>query len=84
MKITELSLATLNYIKDNGGKVAVDALATGLGRTVRSVNASVTDLSNKKLVVREKEAGTGEDAKEITYAVITDAGVTFVPETAAE
>lgn len=80
MKITELSLATLNYIKDNGGKVTIDAIATGMNRAPRSVNASVTDLSKKGLVVREKEAGKGEDAKDVTYAVVTDEGVTFTPD----
>lgn len=79
MKLTELSNATLEAIKANDGKISIDALATTLGRTTRSVNASVTDLTKKGLVVREKVAGTGEDAKDITYAVVTDAGVTFVP-----
>ena len=31
------------------------------------------------LAVREKEAGEGEDAKEITYVVLTDEGKEFVP-----
>jgi hypothetical protein len=45
------------------------------------VNANVTDLCSEKkgLCVREKVAGEGEDAKPITYVVLTEAGQAFVP-----
>lgn len=79
MKLTEKSSEVFNYIKDNGGRVSIDELVEALGRAPRSINANVTDLKNKELVVREKEAGEGEDAKEITYAVLTEAGKEFVP-----
>lgn len=79
MKLTEKSQSVFDYIKANGGKVTIDELCTALDRTARSVNANVTDLSKKGLVTREKVAGEGEDAKEITYAVITEEGKTFVP-----
>ena len=78
MKLTEKSQSVFDYIKANGGKVTIDELCTALDRTARSVNANVTDLSKKGLVTREKVAGEGEDAKEITYAVITEEGKTFV------
>ena len=84
MKLTEKSQEVFDYIKANGGKVSIDELATALGRTTRSVGANVTDLSKKALVVREKVAGEGEDAKEITYAVLTEDGKTFVPSEDAE
>lgn len=79
MKLTEKSQSVFDYIKANGGKVTIDELCTALDRAARSVNANVTDLSKKGLVTREKVAGEGEDAKEITYAVITEEGKTFVP-----
>ena len=79
MKLTEKSQSVFDYIKANGGKVSIDELCTALDRTARSVNANVTDLSKKGLVTRDQDAGEGEDAKEITYAVITEEGKTFVP-----
>ena len=81
IKLTEKSLEVFNYIKDNGGRVSVEDLANGLNRTPRSVNANVTDLCSEKkgLAMREKVKGEGEDAKDITYVVLTEAGMTFVP-----
>ena len=81
MKLTEKSMEVYNYIKDNGGRVSIEELAAGLNRTPRSVNANVTDLCSEKkgLCVREKVAGEGEDAKPITYVVLTEAGQAFVP-----
>ena len=81
MKLTEKSMEVYNYIKDNGGRVSVEELAAGLGRTTRSVNAKVTDLCSEKkgLAMREKVTPEGEDAKPITYVVLTAAGKTFTP-----
>ena len=79
MKLTEKSQGVFDYIKANGGKVSIDELATALDRTARSVGANVTDLSKKGLVIREKVAAEDEDAKDITYAVLTPAGAEFVP-----
>ena len=81
MKLTEKSMEVYNYIKENGGRVSIEELAAGLNRTTRSVNANVTDLCSEKkgLCVREKVAGEGEDAKPITYVVLTEAGQAFVP-----
>jgi predicted transcriptional regulator len=84
MKLTEKSAQVFDYIKNNGGKVSIDELATALERTSRSISANVTDLTKKGLVAREKVAGEGEDAKDITYAVITPAGAEFVPTEDAE
>ena len=39
----------------------------------------VTDLAKKELAIRDKVKGEGEDAKDITYVVLTDAGLAFVP-----
>ena len=68
-----------NYIKENGGRVSIEELAAGLNRTARSVNANVTDLAKKELAIRDKVKGEGEDAKDITYVSLTDAGMAFVP-----
>ena len=81
MKLTEKSMEVYNYIKENGGRVSIEEMAAGLNRTPRSVNANVTDLCSEKkgLCVREKVAGEGEDAKPITYVVLTEAGKAFTP-----
>ena len=84
MKLTEKSTQVLDYVKANGGKVSIDELATALDRTARSINANVTDLTKKEFAVREKVAGEGEDAKDITYVVLTDAGMNYVPTEDAE
>lgn len=84
MKLTEKSQAVFNYIKENGGKVSVDELCTALDRTSRSISANINDLVKKELVVREKVAATNEDEKDITYAVLTEEGKTFVPSEDAE
>ncbi len=82
VKLTEKSLEVLNYVRDHGGRVAMTDLAEGLERTVRSVNANVTDLCSEKkgLAMREKVTTTvdGED-KEISYVVLTDDGMAYQP-----
>ena len=84
MKLTEKSLNVFNYVKEKGGRGTIDAICEGLGLAARSINANVTDLSKKGLVIRDKVAGEGEDAKDITYVVLTDEGAAFVPATDAE
>ena len=84
IKLTEKSLNVFNYVKEIGGRVTIEAICEGLGLAARSINANVTDLSKKGLVIRDKVAGEGEDAKDITYVVLTDDGVAFVPATDAE
>ena len=79
MKLTEKSNEVYSYVKENGGRVSIDELCKVLGRGSRSVGANVTDLFKKGLVVRDKIAGEGEDAKDITYVVLTEEGKTFVP-----
>jgi len=79
IKLTEKSAAVFNYVKENGGRVSVDELCTALDKAPRSINANITDLVKKGFVVREKVAGEGEDAKDITYVVMTDAGNAYTP-----
>lgn len=83
MKLTDKSQEVLNYVKDNGGKIAISELAVALNRTERSVGANVTDLKKKELAFREKVAVEGEE-KPVTYVVLTDAGMNFVPSEDAE
>lgn len=78
MKLTEMSSAVFNYVKENGGRVSIEELCTALGRTARSVGANVTDLAKKELVVRDKVTVEGQE-KPVTYVQITEAGKTFVP-----
>jgi uncharacterized membrane protein len=84
MKLTEKSLNVFNYVKENGGRVSIEAICEALGLPARSINANVTDLVKKSLVIRDKVAGEGEDAKEVTFVVLTDEGAAFVPATDAE
>ena len=78
MKLTEKSQTIFEYLKANGGRVSIEELANATGRSARSVGANVLDLQKKKLVVREKEEVEGAE-KPVAYAILTDAGKTFVP-----
>lgn len=84
MKLTEKTNEIYQYVKANGGRVSVDELCNATGRSARSVGANVNDLVCKKgLAVREKEEVEGSD-KPITYVVLTEAGMNFVPGEDAE
>lgn len=83
MKLTEKSQIVFEYLKNNGGKVSIEELANATGRSARSIGANVLDLTKKGLVVREKEEVEGAE-KPVAYAVLTDAGKTFVPSDDAE
>ena len=78
MKLTEKSNEVFEYVKANGGKVSIPELASALDRSERSVGANVTDLTKKELAVREKVEVEGAE-KPVTYVVLTDAGMSFVP-----
>lgn len=78
MKLTEKSNEVFEYVKNNGGRVSIPELASALDRSERSVGANVTDLTKKELAVREKVEVEGAD-KPVTYVVLTDAGMSFVP-----
>lgn len=83
MKLTEKSQIVFEYLKNNGGKVSIEELANATGRSARSIGANVLDLTKKGLVVREKEEVEGAE-KPVAYAILTDAGKTFVPFDDAE
>ena len=83
MQLTAKSNEVFEYLKNNGGKVSIDELANATGRSARSIGANVLDLTKKGLVVREKEEVEGAE-KPVAYAILTDAGKTFVPSDDAE
>lgn len=83
MQLTTKSNEVFEYLKNNGGKVSINELANATGRSARSVGANVLDLTKKGLVVREKEEVEGAE-KPVAYAILTDAGKTFVPSDDAE
>ena len=83
MKLTENGLAVFNFVKENG-KVSIDEIATGLGKSVRSVNGTVTALGTKGphakgLVERIKEDVEGEE-KPVTFVALTEKGEAFDPD----
>ena len=78
MKLTPMSTEVFNYIKENGGRVSIDELCAAIGRSSKSVGANVTDLNKKSLVVREKEEN--DDGSVTTYAVLTEDGYSFTPD----
>lgn len=83
MQLTAKSNEVFEYLKNNGGKVSIEELANATGRSARSVSANVLDLTKKDLVVRKKEEVEGAE-KPVAYAILTDAGKTFVPSDDAE
>ena len=82
--LTAGEIEVFNYVKSNGGKVAIEEIASATGRTSRSIGANVTGLAggaklkDYALVGREKVAVEGEE-KPVTYVVLTDAGKGFTP-----
>ena len=78
MQLTAKSNEVFEYLKNNGGKVSIEELANATGRSARSIGANVLDLTKKGLVVREKEEVEGAE-EPVAYAILTDAGKTFVP-----
>lgn len=78
MKLTAMSNEVYEYVKANG-TVSIDDIASATGRTARSVNANVTDLTKKGLAVRDKKPSDVEGEKDITYVSLTEAGINFVP-----
>ena len=78
MKLTEKSMEVFSVVKEAGGRVKIDEICEALGRTSKSITANVNDLVKKDLVVRDKVEVEGEE-KPVTYVVLTDAGMSFVP-----
>lgn len=76
MKLTEKSAEIFEAVK--ASRVSVAELTAITGRNAKSVGANINDLVKKGLVAREKEEVEGED-KPVTYVVLTEAGVDFVP-----
>lgn len=82
MTLTSKTNEIYSYVKENGGRVAMEELVAITGRTSRSIGANVLDLQKKGLAVREKVAGEPDAEGKpttITYVVLTDEGKAFVP-----
>lgn len=83
MKLTEKQTAVFEYIKANGGRVAMAELCAALDTDAKHLNPVVTTLGTKGerakgLVDYEKIAIEGEE-KPVKYVFLTEAGQTFVP-----
>jgi predicted transcriptional regulator len=78
MKLTEKSMEVFQIVKNNGGRIELEKICEATGRNARSVGANVNDLAKKELAAREKVEVEGEE-KPVTYVVLTDAGMEFVP-----
>lgn len=78
------SREVFDYVKENGGRVAVSELVEALDAAPRSINGRITALSNKKLVAREKVPATVEGEKDITYVVLTEEGKAYDPDAEVE
>ena len=74
MKLTEKSNEVFTVVKANAKGVTLEELVELLGRTKNSVNASVLDLTKKKLACRK------EDEDGVSRICLTEAGETFVPD----
>jgi DNA-binding MarR family transcriptional regulator len=82
-KMTEKEIAVFNYVKSNGGRVSIDEIAEALERSPRSIGPNINAFVSNDLAVREKVEVEGAE-KPVTYVVLTDAGMNFVPATDEE
>ena len=82
-KMTEKEIAVFNYVKSNGGRVSIDEIAEALERSPRSIGPNINAFGSNDLAVREKVEVEGAE-KPVTYVVLTDAGMNFVPATDEE
>lgn len=78
--MTEKEIAVFNYVKSNGGRVSIDEIAEALERSPRSIGPNINAFVSNDLAVREKVEVEGAE-KPVTYVVLTDAGMNFVPAT---
>ena len=83
MKLTEKQAMVFNYVKENGGRVAMEELCAALGSDAKHLNPVVTGLGvkgerAKGLLDYEKIPVEGSD-KPAKYVFLTEAGKTFVP-----
>ena len=81
-KISENGRAILEYVLDQSEPVTAKAIAEALDIAANKVNGSVTALAKKGYLVREES--TESVLKDIKVIGITEDGMDFDPETAAE
>ena len=76
-KMTEKTLEALNFLKAHGGKATTEEMREGLGcEKIASITGRVNSLVNKELAYREK---VEEGETKLTYVILTDEGMNFVP-----
>ena len=88
MKLTEKQTAVVNYLKENGGRVAMEELCNALHTDAKHLNPVITTLGvkgerAKGLCDYEKIAVEGAE-KPVKYVFLTEAGINFVPSEDAE
>ena len=84
MKLTEKQTAVVNYLKENGGRVAMEELCNALNTDAKHLNPVITTLGvkgerAKGLCDYEKVAVEGEE-KPVKYVFLTEAGQNFTPD----
>lgn len=77
MVLKEKTQEAFDIIKAHGGKMTTTALADELGVAINSVTGRIQSLVKNELAYREKVDEGGE--KPVTYVILTDAGMNFVP-----
>lgn len=79
MVLKEKTQECLDFVKNHGGRCTTAEIQEGLGlEKIASVTGRVNSLVKNELATRE-DGGKTEDGKKITYVVLTEAGMNFVP-----
>lgn len=86
VKLTEKQVAVLNCLKENGGRLSVNAITEGTGFTLRAVNALLNDMSCYEAKPGRNRAGKGVidiekvdegGEKPVRYVFLTDLGMSW-------
>lgn len=79
MVLKEKTQEAFDFIKNHGGRCKTSDIQAGLGlEKIASVTGRVNSLVKNGLATTE-DGGKTEDGKKITYVVLTDAGLNYVP-----
>lgn len=79
MVLKEKTQECFDYIKNHGGSCKTSEIMEGLGlEKIASVTGRVNSLVKNGLATTE-DGGKTEDGKKITFVVLTDAGMNYVP-----
>lgn len=79
MVLKEKTQECFDFVKNHGGRCSTREIMEGLGlEKIASVTGRVNSLVKNDLATTE-DGGKTEDGKKITYVVLTDAGLNYVP-----